>query len=125
LPDLAQYVPRADYDSAVARAKTAEDKITDGEKAVHQKDVDEAIAAALKEGKITPATKDFYVANCATTEGLEQFKAFASAAPVIGDPSNLDNKPPTDDPKTLTESEKAIAMRCGLTDEQFLASKQD
>ena len=123
-PDLSKYVPRAEYDAAVARAKTAEDKLEDGEKAIRQKEIDAEIDAALKVGKITPASKDFYLATCAQDGGLEKFREFLKTAPKIGDPSDLDDEPPpgNGDPKA-TQSELAIAAACGVSEEDYLKAK--
>jgi len=123
-PELDKFVPRADYDAALARAKAAEDKNAAAAKASHDAAVTMEIDAALKAGKITPASKDFYVGTCATGEGLEKFREFVKSAPAIGDPSNLDNTPPPD-PGTAkaTAAELEVAARCGITEEQFLAAK--
>ena len=124
-PSLDQYVPRADYDVEVARAKAAESTVAETAKASHDKDVEVAIAAALAVGKITPATKDFYIDTCADAVGLEKFNKFAEGAAPIGKPSGLGDKdPPAGGSGTaITESERAIARSCGLTDEEFITGR--
>jgi phage I-like protein len=124
-PELDKFVPRADYDAAIARAKAAEDKNSATEKAAHDAAIQSEIDAALKAGKITPASKDFYVGTCATKEGLEKFREFVKNAPAIGDASNLDIKPPPDaGTAKATAAELEVAKRCGISEEQFLAAKQ-
>lgn len=120
-PALDKFVPRADYDVAIARADEAEAKVAAGEKKAHEEKVEVAIAAALKAGKITPATKDFYVGTCATQEGLKQFEEFVKGAPAVGDPSNIDKDPPPgqSDKATLNEDQRKILERCGMSVEDF------
>lgn len=124
-PSLDKYVPRLDHDAALARAKSAEAQLAQRDTADHDKAVEVAIVAAMKAGKITPATKDFYVANCSTKEGLERFEAFAKDAPPIAASSNLDVKdPPSGENTKPTENDLTIARNCGLTVEQFMAAKK-
>lgn len=91
-PPLSLFVPRADYDTALNRATTAETSL----KTIKDEALDTAINSeidkALTEGKITPATKDYHVAQCRQEGGLDRFKAFAAAAPVVAAASGLDGK---------------------------------
>lgn len=123
-PELDKFVPRADYDTALARAVTAEKKITDDTKVALAKEIDTELDTALKAGKITPATVEYHKAQCSQEGGLERFKEFAKAAPVIVADSELDNhKPPTGDGRATASAEDlAIAARCGVTKEQYLAA---
>jgi phage I-like protein len=93
-PDLAKFVPRADYDAALAKAANAEKSLSERLAADLAADIDREIDAALAAGKITPATRDYYSAMCRQQNGLDEFKKFVTAAPVIGDPSTLAAKPP-------------------------------
>ncbi len=119
-PDLAKFVPRADYDAALARATNAEKTLADKEKEVLESEITETVDAALKAGKITPATRDYYTAMCRQENGLVEFKKFLESAPVIGDPSGLDGKrPPTEDGKALNTEQKMIAEMFGNSAEDI------
>lgn len=109
-PDLAKFVPRADYDQVLARATNAEQKLTDLQTESLEKEIEAEVGAALKSGKITPATKDYYTAMCRQENGLEAFKKFAAAAPVIGDPSKLDEKKPETQTALNTDQLKIAQM---------------
>lgn len=125
-PSLDKFVPRSDYDTVVARSKKLESDNKAVELAAHQDAVDTEIASALKSGKITPATKDFYVSTCSTKDGLEGFRKFVEAAPVIGDVSDLDKKKiPGAGDKGATDVELVIASECGLSKEDYIKSKND
>lgn len=118
-PALADFVPRADYDASLARVAAIEKQITDGKKAAHQEAVDIAIASALKSGKITPATKDFYVATCASAEGLKSFEAFVKDAPVIAPAEIVTGKPPAASDPVATASALQLKVwdACGIKPE--------
>ena len=94
VPDLTKFVPRGDYDTAVNRATAAEQALATSKKAAHTEEIDIAINAALAAGKIAPASKDFYVASCQAEGGLAAFNTFIESAPVVAEPSNLDNEDP-------------------------------
>ena len=109
-PSLDKYVPRADYDAAVARAANSEQKLQDQVKVELEKAINTEIEAALVAGKITPATKEYHVAQCRQEGGLERFKGFVAAAPVIAGVSNLDGKKPETDQALNAEELRFAAM---------------
>jgi phage I-like protein len=95
-PKLDQYVPRADYDTLLTRATNAENSLAERDKTAHQAAVDAAISGALKDGKITPATESYHRASCSDQAGLERFRAFVGAAPVVADDTDLDKRKQVD-----------------------------
>lgn len=125
-PTLEKYVPRADFDAMKATLASFEAQRESDKATAHKQLVDTEIAQALKDGKITEGTKDFYVQSCSTAAGLESFRAFCSKAPVIA-PNNIvgGGTPPTEDTASFTADEAAIAKRLGLSKEAYLAAKKD
>lgn len=121
-PSLDRYVPRADYDALATRATNAEQALRERDQAAHQSQVDGEIDAALKAGKITPATVDYHRASCADKAGLERFRAFVAAAPVIAqDSTGIEGKPSAGGSATaLNAIEREVCERLGLGEEQFL-----
>ena len=91
-PDLERFVPRADYDAAVARATNAEQQMADRAAAARNAEIETAVDEAVAAGKVTPATADYYRAMCRAEGGLEKFREFVLAAPVIGEASELGNR---------------------------------
>lgn len=88
-PALDQFVPRADYDTLLARATNAEQKLAAIEKTQRQAQIDALIHRALTARKISPATQDYYQAMCQTEGGIDAFEAFLNKAPaLIGDPAD-------------------------------------
>lgn len=123
-PDLGKFVPRADYEAALARAGSFEKEISDGKAAAHKATVEVEIDAALKAGKITPATKDFYVSTCSTVEGLAKFRDFVKAAANVIVEGTVPDKKPDSEGTSVSDAELAIARNCGLTPEQYADGKK-
>ncbi len=112
-PPLDKFVPRGDYDTALNRAVAAEQKVTDLQKAELDKAINTEIDQALKDGKITPATKDYHVAQCRMEGGLDRFKEFVKAAPVVAGDSGLNDKKPGDGGTALNAEEAKVAAMFG------------
>lgn len=114
-PPLEKFVPRGDYDAALARATNAEQQLQTLQADQRKEKVDALIAKALNAGQITPATQDYYKAMCQTETGIVAFEAFLAKAPaVIGGGSNLDGKPPGGQPGALTDTQKAICQSMNI-----------
>jgi phage I-like protein len=119
-PDLTKFVPRADFDAALNRASVAEAKIKADAEAAHQADVAREIDAAIKAGKVAPASKDFYVATCATVDGLAAFKKHVDTLPSAFAPSGLGRKDPAAGGATaLNAEQREVALAMGLDEKAF------
>lgn len=109
-PSLDKFVPRSDYDAAVLRATNAEEQLSQHQTQARDSEIDAAITKALEAGKITPATKDYHKAQCQAEGGLERFKKFVEAAPVIADTSGITGDPPSSGPALNAEGKEISAM---------------
>lgn len=118
-PDLKLFVPRADYDAALQRALNAEQKVAAVEKAALDQSVDAVIQEGLTAGKITPATKDYYLAQCRREGGLEEFKKFLQSAPALLPDANLPGKPPMATAPALNSEELQVAALFGHQAEEL------
>lgn len=114
-PPLDKFVPKADYDLALNRATAAETKLADQAKDVLETAINTEIDAALKAGKITPGTKDYHIAQCRQEGGLDRFKQFAAAAPVVADVTGLDQKKPGEQDTALNAEQEKVASMFGNT----------
>lgn len=121
-PSLDKYVPREDYNSVLARATNAEQRLREKIEAERDAEIQRELDAALEAGKITPATLEYHKAQCRTEGGLERFKAYVAAAPSVTDPLGLDKKP-TDRTNALTEEEKAACRLLGQSEDEYLKAK--
>lgn len=122
-PALDKFVPRADHDAVLARATNAEQALADLKKTGLEQEIETAINAALKDGKITPATADYHRAQCRQEGGLKLFADFVQAAPVLGDPSGLDGKK-ADTGTALNAEERQLCQAMGVSEEDFLKTKK-
>ena len=123
-PSLDRFVPRADHDALQLRATNAEQALATRVKAERDSSVNAEIDAALKLGKITPATADYHRAACQEEGGLERFKAFVNAAPVVAEPSGLDGKPKPVLSTALNAEQQAMCVQLGVDQEQFAKTLQ-
>jgi len=97
-PSLDQFVPKADYDQAMATATNAQQALATIKEEALAGEIKTAINAALKDKKISPASVEYHTANCQEEGGLKRFADFVkTAVPVLGDQSELDDKKPGDD----------------------------
>jgi len=124
VPSLDRYVPRADYNKLEERAINAENALKDHDKKAHNDAVDAAIKGALEIGKITPATEDYYRAECSDADGLERFRKFVSVAPAVGDPTKLDGRNPAATATALNAEQKEAARLLGIPEADYLKTLQ-
>lgn len=123
-PSLERFVPRGDYDAVTQRATNAEQQLAALKKAEHDKAVNGEIDAALKAGKITPATADYHRAACQEEGGLERFKAFVAAAPVVADTSGLGERQATTTVTALNTEQQAMCLQLGIDPAAFVKTLQ-
>ena len=115
-PSLDRFVPRGDYDAAVARAEAAEAKVADSEKAAREAEIKELLDKAQAAGQITPATREFHLESCRAEGGIRRFKAYIAKAPVIAQPTTgLDNPPGGGGGATESAAAKHVAGLFGHT----------
>lgn len=104
-PPLDRFVPRADYDAVLARATNAEQRLTTLETERRAAEIKTLIEQGLAEGKIAPATVDYYQAMCQTEGGVQAFTAFLAKAPaLLGGPTAPAGAPPDSTPKALNRA---------------------
>jgi phage I-like protein len=118
-PSLDKFVPREDYTLALNRATAAETALADVKKAEMETAINTEINAALKDGKITPATVDYHKASCRQEGGLARFKEYVKAAPAIGGSSGLDDRQVDGDGKALNSEVKTVAAMMGNSEEDL------
>ncbi len=80
-----EMVPKADYDVVMNRAETAEQKLAERDESDLKAEASAAVDGAVKNRKIAPASKGYYLSLCTTREGLDNFKKFAESAPKVID----------------------------------------
>lgn len=122
-PSLADFVPRGDYVLVERRALNAEQALSEHKAAEYKAVVDTEIDAALKAGKITPATADYHRAACSEQSGLDRFREYVKAAPVVGAPSGLGEHKPDGASTALNAEEKHVAKLMGMSEADFIKGR--
>jgi len=114
-PDPNAFVPRAEFDNISTQLKT----LTDAEENTR---VETAVNAALKAGKITPASLDWAKDYCRKdAEGFEKFVANTAQIIPMGD--EFKGKHESGD-GALSDEEQAVCTQLGLDPEEYKKTKQ-
>lgn len=120
------FVPKAELETALNRAKAAEEKLKAEELKAFNARVEAALDKHQKAGKFPPASREFYKANCTTEQGLEALEAEMTKRPALvptDDTSAEDTarNQRQGDPaqRALTDNERAICARMGVTEEEY------
>lgn len=118
-PDPEKFVPKADHQLALNRIGEFET----ADKARAEAEAVGAVDAAITEGKISPASRDYHLATCRAEGGLDRFKTFVAAQPVIAGKSGLDGKDPAQQLGKLNPEELAVCRQLGMSAEDFAAAR--
>lgn len=114
--DMSQYVP-------VAAVQELQTKVAELSAASSQREVNELVAAAVAEGKLhTPQLQAW--AATQKPEALKAFLASCTAIPALAGQMQSQQVPPAAQGATaLTDAEREVCARIGLSPEQFAAAK--
>ena len=86
--------------------------------------VSAALDKAIADRRITPASRDYFLAQCRKDGGLEEFQRFVERQPEILRESGLGNAPPPPaGAATLTAREKEICANMEIDPEEYLKTK--
>ncbi len=118
-PDPTKFVPAADHQLALNRINAFEAEAA----ARRETEITTTVDAAIAVGKIAPSSRDHHIATCKDAGGLERFKSYIAAAPVIAPSSGLDGKSPSDTPNALSAEELAVCHQMGMTPDDFRAAR--
>lgn len=121
---LKNVVPRTEFDAVQTRALNAEKALKDQADAELEKAINSSVDDAITAKKITPASKGYFTTMCRKEGGLDEFKAFINASPVMLAPSSLDGKDAPNTGTGLSDLEKATCRAMNLSEEAFKASKE-
>jgi len=122
VPNLDDYVPRADYDAAVE--KLAEFEAGEGE-APTDDEVGEAVDAAVETARIAPASRDHYVQMCSTRKGFDAFKKFAKSAPkIVSAKTEVSKGKIQTTGANLSESEIKVCRSMGIKPDDYIKTNK-
>jgi phage I-like protein len=119
-PSLEKFVPRAEFDALQQKHDTLQTALNTQQTTQREAEITALVDGAIAEGKVTPPTRDFYLATCRQEGGIEQFKAFIAKAPQITAATNLDQRKPGDGEQLALNAEQAqIAAMFGNSAEDI------
>lgn len=119
-----QLVPISQLHEVSAKLAEANQKIEAVERAAHAKRVDDLIDRAVRERRIPPSTKDFHRASCEAM-GVEAYEAhLAKFAPQLQDAPEDTSHTAETNADVLTQEEKDMAHRMGVTEAEYAAAKK-
>ena len=82
-PEAVEMVTKADYELMANRAATAEQKLADRDAADLRRQAEALVDAAIKDAKVAPASRGFYLNRATSAEEIEQLKSFLATAPKV------------------------------------------
>lgn len=120
-PPSDKFVPRADYDKVSGDLTKAQASLQEQS----EKEVTDLVDAAVKAGKVDPASKAYHLAACKTEGGLDRFKEMVGDLDVssVAKPSGLDDKTPRAATGTMTAEEKSMCKLTGTSHEDYLKER--
>jgi phage I-like protein len=105
-PPLDKFVPAGDYTTALNRAQTAEATLKENLATALNQEITTLVDQAIKDGKVSPATRKYHVTAMNQDKGIENFKTFLGTAPVIAGASGLDGKDADKENQTALNAEE-------------------
>ena len=119
-------VPSADLQAALNRATTAEAEVKKLRDAAASAEAEALVDQALKDGKITPGSREHYLTICSSS-GIDKVKALFAALPANAlaesarSETDLDKKKPGEAGKDgdLSYQQKALCKEMGITAEDY------
>lgn len=100
-------VPQADLESALNRARAAEEKLAEQERIAFNARVDAVLDAAQRAGKFPPSSREFYAAICTSQEALERLEAEMKARPAFAASESVTGKPAGDEIATNARDDES------------------
>lgn len=116
-PDPSAFVPMATFQQVQTQLASLQTDVTAGK-------VEAALERARDAGKLIPAMEDW--ATQLASKDLEQFEAWAKAAPVMVTPGQRQlagRTPPTRQADELSDVERQVASKMGLSADAMLATR--
>lgn len=121
IPDISQYVPRADYDVIAAELDAVNVAASQAPAAA---DIEAAVDAAITARRVAPASRAHYIKMCSTQDGFDGFKAFAKTGPEVvsgkAAPTPLSG---VQTAGSLSETELKVCRALGTSPDKLAASK--
>lgn len=124
-PPLELFVPRSDYDAVNVKLAAAEKALKDRDQAQAEAEREQLLSAALRDGKVTPASADYHRHAMAAPGGVDAFKKFAATAPVIAGAVTLSAVAAPGGGEALTPNELHACKAAGMQPADYIAARKE
>ena len=123
--DLTAYAPRADLAQMEQRAVAAETALQERNAQDLKNKATAAVEKAIADRKIAPASKDAYIAMCATEDGFSNFTKIMESSPVIipSGTSVPQGNPPESSEVELNAEDERFCKAMGYSKEEWAKIK--
>jgi phage I-like protein len=121
-PDTSKWIAATEYQRVTGELATVTASLATFQKKASTDEIETVFAAALKEGKVLPAQKDYWVQVCSEKGNADPLKNFLKGAAVIVKPGEEPRKPgdpTTITAATLTQEQKDVCAAMGIKPEDF------
>ena len=122
-PSLDKYVPRTELDTALERARNAEQRLQEIRDQQHEAEIDAVLDKYSKH--YPPAKREHYKAMCKQEGGVELFEKIMDGMPEIAADTDLDGKKPESEGKAMNAEEQRVAEMFGNSLEDIKKYGQD
>jgi len=129
-PSLQLFVPRADYDLVSGQLAALNARVDADNKASRDKEVSLFLDGAVRGMKIAPASREQYLALCASDEGFEQVRKLVAGMPALFKEGGFDTERLRQDAQngggsvSLNARERELIALGGVSEADFLKAKE-
>lgn len=126
-PSLENFVPRAEYDRLKAELAAKDKDAAEKAAAAEEAEREQLLQGAMKDGKVAPASAEFFRSSMRAPGGVELFRKFLASAPTIAGPSGLPAAPASASGTVagLTAAELESCRVFNQKPEDYLKTKQE
>ncbi len=118
-PNAKEYVPISEYEAVKAELNSLNATAKDAAEKTKNDEIETLVGDAVKDGKIQPSSKDYYLNACKAENGIEEFKSFIADAPSMNKSNGGGAKPPEGKKAELNATDKEVCAALNVTSEQF------
>lgn len=123
-PDPEKFVPKDDHDLALNRATTAETALAKFKQEGIDTEINSAVDAAISEGKVAPASRDYHIACCQAEGGLDRFTEQMKVAPAIIPEDQRKGDPPESKSTAINAEQAKVADMFGNSAEDLAETRK-
>ena len=119
LNDPTKWRPASDVEHLETQLNAANEKLS----TQRTKDLESEVDAAIKDGKLAPASREHYIALCATDEGLDKVRGIIKATGRVVPKGDSKTGEEGEQDTELNAAELEYCQQMGIAPDDFKATK--